>query len=289
MGRDRAADPVHRLRRRHRIDEALARGADQDRQAEMLELPELGNRLHALFRGLAEADPGIEHDRVARDAGLFRDAERIIEERVDVGYDADGGLGLVAVVHDDDRHAMLADHAGHVGIALQAPDVVDDARAQAERPIGDLRLQRVDRDGHAHLHHGREHGLQPRQLLLERHRLGAAIGAGRFGADVDDVGAFLDHLPGMLERDFGFDELAAVGEGIRGDVEDAHDDGAVLGQQQAENIGQTDTRARQSAPRSGRHRQANLSPPSSSWRVALRAAGRTVKHWIDAVRGGVSR
>ena len=44
-------------------------------------------------------------------------------------------------------------------------------------------------------------GVQPRQFLLERDRLGAAIGPGGFGADVDDVGAFLDHLLGMLERD----------------------------------------------------------------------------------------
>ena len=151
MGGNRAADPLHRLRRRHRVDEALARGADQDRQAEVLEFVELGDRLHALLRGLAEADAGIEHDGFPRDAGLVGDVERMVEERVDVGDDADGGIGLVAVVHDDDRHAMLADHAGHVGIALQAPDVVDDADAQPERPIGDLRLHGVDRDRRAQL------------------------------------------------------------------------------------------------------------------------------------------
>ena len=39
------------------------------------------------------------------------------------------GIGLVAVVHDDHRYAMLGDHARHVGIALQAPDVVDDRGA----------------------------------------------------------------------------------------------------------------------------------------------------------------
>ena len=35
MRGDRAGEPLRRLRRRHRGDEALARGADQDRQAEL--------------------------------------------------------------------------------------------------------------------------------------------------------------------------------------------------------------------------------------------------------------
>ena len=147
--------------------------------------------------------------------------------------------------------------------------------ALAERPVGDLRLQRVDRDRHAQLDHGRQHGLQPRQFLLEGDGLGAAVGPGGFGADVDDVGAFLDHPLGMLERDGRIEELAAVGEGVRGDVEDPHDDGAVL----APAAGRAcSADGRQAAIGPMGLRQANLSPPSSSWRVALRAA-----------RGGVKR
>ena len=124
---------------------------------------------------------------------------------------------------------MLGDHAGHVRVALQTPDVVDDAGALPERPVGDLRLQRVDRDWGAQLYHGRHHVPQPRQLLLQRDRLGAAIGSGGLGADVDDVGAFLDQLLGMLQCEGRVEELAAVGEGVRGHIENPHDDGAFLG------------------------------------------------------------
>ena len=70
-------------------------------------------------------------------------------------------------------------------------------------------------------------GCEPRQFLLERYRLHAAIGAGRFRADVDDVGAFRDHAPRLGDGALRIDEAAAVGEGVRRDVEDAHDERAV--------------------------------------------------------------
>ena len=71
------------------VDEALARGADQQRQAECLELGEPRDADDALFRRLAEADAGIEHDHVARDAGLRGDLQRAGEEGDDVGDDID--------------------------------------------------------------------------------------------------------------------------------------------------------------------------------------------------------
>ncbi len=48
----------------------------------------------ALFRRLAEADAGIEHDLLAPDAGLFGDGERALEKRHHVGDDVDRGVGL---------------------------------------------------------------------------------------------------------------------------------------------------------------------------------------------------
>ncbi len=79
---------------------------------------------------------------------------------------------------------------------------------------------------------------QPRQLLLERDRLGTAIGPGGLGADVDDVGTFLDQPVGMLQRDRRIEELATVGKGVRGNIEYPHNDGAFLGQEQAEDVRQ---------------------------------------------------
>ena len=96
-----------------------------------------GERDDALLRRLAEADAGVEHDLVARDAGAVGDRERTGEERRDVGHDVDRRVGSLAIVHDDHRNAALRDHARHVGVALQAPDVVGDGGPGVERPGGD--------------------------------------------------------------------------------------------------------------------------------------------------------
>ena len=56
------------------------------------------------------------------------------------------------------------------------------------------------------------------------------VGAGGFAADVEDVGAFVEHGDGLGEGAFGGVlgrvEVAAVGEGVGRDVEDAHDEGS---------------------------------------------------------------
>ena len=50
----------------------------------------------ALLRRLAEADAGVEHDALARNAGARGDVERAGEERRDVGHDVDRRIGGVA-------------------------------------------------------------------------------------------------------------------------------------------------------------------------------------------------
>ena len=110
MRGDRAAQALVGRSGRNLVDEALARGAEQERQAERLELAEPRDRDEALLRRLAEADAGIEHDVLARDAGARGDLERAREERRDIGHDVDRGIGGLAVVHDDDRHGVLGDH-----------------------------------------------------------------------------------------------------------------------------------------------------------------------------------
>ena len=80
----------------------------------------------ALLGRLAEADAGIEHDFLARDAGALGDLQRAGKERNHIGDDVDAFIGAVAIMHHDHRHAALGDEPRHVRIALQAPDVVDD-------------------------------------------------------------------------------------------------------------------------------------------------------------------
>ena len=55
------------------------------------------------------------------------------------------------------------------------------------------------------------------------HRRGA--GPGRFSAHIDDGGAFIDHGGGALESGVRAGVAAAVGERVRGHVENAHDHG----------------------------------------------------------------
>src|ERR1700692_4432035 len=105
MGRNRAAEPAVGRRRRYRVDEALARGAEEERQAKPAEPFEPGDRLHALLRRLAEADAGIEHDAVAPDAGARGDVERACEEALHLRHDVERRIGALAVVYDDDRTA----------------------------------------------------------------------------------------------------------------------------------------------------------------------------------------
>ena len=113
----------------------------------------------------------------------------------------------------------LRDQRRHVGIALQAPDVVDDRRAMIERPGGDPGFDGVDRERQAELHDLRQYRLEPRQFVVGRDRLGAAIGPRRLRADIENVGALLSHFPGMGDGASGVEKLAAVGEGIRRDIE----------------------------------------------------------------------
>jgi hypothetical protein len=57
------------------------------------------------------------------------------------------------------------------------------------------------------------------------------VGTGGFAADVEDFGTFVEHLEGVGYSSaggvFGGVEVAAVGEGVGGYVEDAHDDGSL--------------------------------------------------------------
>src|SRR5580692_1406725 len=118
MRGNRAAEPLRRLRRYDRMDEALARGADQERQVEAAPGIEPRDAGETLLRRLAEADTGIERDAVALDAGLPGDFQRAREEIGHVLDDVDVRIGGVAVVHDDDRRAVAGDDPRHVGIAL---------------------------------------------------------------------------------------------------------------------------------------------------------------------------
>ena len=149
-----------------------------------------------LLLRLAEADAGIEHDAVARNAGALGDTERAGEEPVDVGHDVDRRIGALAVVHDDDRHGVPGHDAGHVGIALQTPHVVDDAGARRERQLRD-RAFMVSIDTAPRARHRGQHRLEPPRFLASARPAPRRHRDGWTPPDIDDVGALRHHAPGL--------------------------------------------------------------------------------------------
>ena len=67
--------------------------------------------------------------------------------------------------------------------------------------------------------------------LVPTDRLGA--GTRGFAADVEHVGAVLEHLPAGVHGTCRIEAKTAVGEGIRSDVDDAHDERALAKDQGA--------------------------------------------------------
>ncbi len=121
------------------------------------------------------------------------------------------GIGRLAIVHDDDAHPGLRRDIGHRRIALQAPDVVDEGDALRRREARDGGLRRIDRDRLLDaVDDIGEKRIEPGLFDVGRHRLVA--GPGRFGADVDDVGALRREPPRLRHRRGRGLETAAVGE-----------------------------------------------------------------------------
>ena len=141
---------------------------------------------------------------------------------------AGGGLeALGTPVHETHRQARLCHHAVHVFVGQPPGDVVDEVHAG---------LRRGERRGGAHRVHGgadalvvqkAHHGAHPLGLDVRGHAGGA--GTGRLGADVDDVRAGGDQLARVRQRRARVEVAPAVGERVRGDVEDAHDRSAARG------------------------------------------------------------
>jgi hypothetical protein len=124
-------------------------------------------------------------------------------------------------VHEHPRHPGLGHHGGHVRVGQAAAHVVDQDSARFDGGCGDPGPGGIDTDGDALPGELGDHWDRPGQLLLDVDAPGA--GPGRLPADVDVVRAAADHFDAV--RDGGLSEAvtAAVGEGVRGHVEDAHD------------------------------------------------------------------
>ena len=112
-----------------------------------------------------------------------------------------------------------------------AADVVDDLGSGGDGLLGSGGVEGVYRqDGLGALSEdGFDDGEDAALLFLRGKRSG--IGASGFAADVEDVSAFVEHLEGVsygaVWRAVGGVKVAAVGEAVGSDVEDAHDEGSL--------------------------------------------------------------
>ena len=151
----------------------------------------------------------------------------------DTPFAGGGGAGAQAgvfgpAVHEDESGAGGGDERGHVRIG-EGGDVVDDRRAEVERGARDGGVAGVDGEdrGGKGRAQGAQDGEETAQLLVRRD--GGEAGAGRFGADVEAVGAVGEQARGAGDGGLGGGVEAAVGEGVRRRVEDAEQRGAALG------------------------------------------------------------
>src|ERR1700712_5768426 len=118
---------------------------------------------------------------------------------------------------------------GHVFVPEMAADVVDDLGSGFDGKERCGRVEGVDgEDGFGFvLEDGCDDGEDAGLLFFGGER--SRVGAGGFAADVEDLCALFEHLQGVGESPvgggFGGVEVAAVGERVGGDVQDANDDG----------------------------------------------------------------
>ncbi len=237
VGGDGAGQALLGLGGDHLADQRLARGAEQQREAEPADFAKPGQRRQILLERLAEADAGVEHDAVGADAGFRRALQRVLEEADDVGDDVDRAVDHRAVVHDDDTGIVGGRDMRHIRIAQQAPDIVEDRRAAAE-----ARPPPPWPSGYRSRPAPRSRRRAPpapaaRAPSPPRVRPGVAAGLVDSAADIDDIRALVDHAPRVGQRIVQRHRAAAIGEAVRRHIEDAHDQRlALIGERAAAGI-----------------------------------------------------
>ncbi len=217
-------------------EKAFTRKADQEGASKAVEGAEAGEQRIVLAAEFAEAEAWVEDDGVQWNAGLAGAPERGAEPAANEGFD--GGRVEAwkrmplrrgsAGVHEDKagRRASVGQSEGHGGIPGEPADVVDDLGAALDGGASGGAVIGVDgEDGlWASFADGFEDGKQARLLFSRGDRLG--VGPGGFGADIKDAGAAVENSEAVLDGGVEVEELAAIGEAVGGDVEDAHDEGA---------------------------------------------------------------
>ena len=145
----RALEPLRHRQIEQLADEGFARGADQDRMPQLLELREPAQDLPVLVRGLAKPDAGIDDHLLLRHAGRDCAGGRRTQESLDLIHQVAGIFSAVLVVHHDQAASMPTGELGEGRSARQTPHVVQDRGAHSDSDLRHLLLVCVERHGHA--------------------------------------------------------------------------------------------------------------------------------------------
>ena len=186
-----------------------------------------------MLSGLAEPKSWIEPDVAARQASglqspslLKQIAAHLLDHIAVLGIGLHG-LGLALHVHDTDAHALGRQGGGqgpHGGIA-KAGDIVHHVDADRERLLDHLGPSAVERERQAQRLQGPEHRQHAVGLLSRRDGLGPRSGA--LSANIDDLCPIGLHPLGRLHSLIQANMKPAIREGVGGDIENAHDEGAM--------------------------------------------------------------
>ena len=216
-------------------EEPLAAGRHEHRIAECSEGVEVGQHRPVLLAGLGEAEAGVDDDLLGPDAG----GQRLVDLRTQLVDDVLDdvvvlrellhAVGVAAPVHQHDRHAGRA--ATWVMRSSARPpetSLMSTAPASSARSATSARIVSTDTVTPCADQAG-DDGDDAAQLLLgvDAQR----TGPGGLAADVDDVGALGDELEPVADGGVGVEPLAAVGEGVGGDVDHPHDAAASRSEQ----------------------------------------------------------
>lgn len=212
-------------------DEGFAGNSEEKGASVDCEPVERAEEIEVVGEGFSETDAGVVAEVFRRDSGGGESGMAFFEIGADFGDNVVvvrsdlHGARFAFHVHDDDAATGGGAEGGHFRISAETGDVVDDVRSGIERGAGDGGFRSVD--GNEPVPFGTEGGDEgggAADFLVGVD--GAGTRAGGFAAHVDDSGTFGDHEAGMGEGVLKVAVPPSIGEGIRGGVEDSHDEGA---------------------------------------------------------------
>ena len=229
-GGQTAVEPLVHRHLQQISDKRFPGSAQQQGIAEHFQFAQPAQQFVVIFQTFSKADPGID-DQIAypllagKVAALRQVGQHFFKQVRILRFLLHGARGALHV-HQHQRGVVGGGDLRQAGIAAQGGDVVDDMSALPQGPFGDFALGGIDGDQPPSFPG------QPAQHRRDPLPLGGGIQrrstrAGALAPDIDDIRAGGQHRFGLNHCAPRIKVAPAVAEGIRGNVENAHDLGAL--------------------------------------------------------------